>query len=170
MIKSVGLPMIIDSRGSAYQYIAQDLVKESLATHGFARLRVISDSMVPFLDIDDIVLVEHFPMRDYRRGDIVVTVRNNEFITHRLIRITRDKWYTKGDRFHTLDEPIAPDEVVGKVTVIERRDSHIDLNCPTWRITNRYRALLAYFEVKFYKGAKWLHRKLLPKEQDGGVN
>ena len=162
--------MIIDSRGSAYQYIAQDLVKESLATHGFARLRVISDSMVPLLEIDDVVLVEHAPMRDYRRGDIVVTFRNNEFITHRLIGITREKWYTKGDRFHTLDEPITPDEVVGKVTVIERQNSHIDLNRLTWRVINRYWAWSSNLEVKFYKGAKWLRRKLLPKSLDGGVN
>jgi signal peptidase I len=155
--------MVIDSPGSTYQHIVQDLVKQSLATQGFARLRVISDSMIPLLNIDDIVLVEQVPLRDYRRGDIIVVIRNGEFITHRLVRLTRDFWYTKGDRFHYLDEPISPDEIVGKVTAIERRDSYIDNNHLAMRVINRYRGWKANLEVEVYKYSKYFHRLLKHK-------
>jgi signal peptidase I len=161
--------MANDSRGRGYQHIAQDLVKESLSSQGFARLRVISDSMVPLMDIDDIVLVEHAPLRDYIRGDIVVIFRNDEFITHRLVRLRREQWYTKGDRFRFLDEPISPDEVVGKVIVIEQRDSQIDLNRRSWRVINRYKAWFANLEVEFYKVVRWAHRNLFHDNQIGGV-
>jgi len=161
--------MVNDLNDSAYQQIAQDLVIESLSSQGFARLRVISDSMVPLMDIDDIVLVEHAPLRGYRRGDIVVIFRTGEFITHRLVRLRKDQWYTKGDRFHFLDEPITPDEVVGKVIAIEQLDSQIDLNRRSWKIINRYKGWFANLEVEFYKVAKWVHRKIFHNNIIGGV-
>jgi signal peptidase I len=149
-----------DAQGDVYQHIAQGLVRESLSSHGFARLRVISNSMTPLLNIDDFVIIEQSSIKEYQRGDIVVFDRKGEFITHRLVRMGEDEWYTKGDRFHFLDEPVSVDDLVGKVIEIESRDNHVNLKSSKWRSINRFRGWLANIEVGIFQSAKWLRKKI----------
>jgi signal peptidase I len=148
-----------ESRGTIYQDIAQDLVRESLSLHGFTRLRVISDSMSPMINVDDFVVIEQTSRKEYERGDIVVIDRKGKFVTHRLVRLGEDKWYTKGDRFHSLDEPISIDDLIGRVVQIDRKDNQLNLKCRKWRRINRFRGWLANIEVGIYRSAKWLRRK-----------
>jgi signal peptidase I len=156
-----------DAEGNIYQQIARDMVLDSLESKGYARLRVISDSMSPFIKIGDFVVVEKFSSQDYERGDIVVIDRKGEFITHRFIKSREDKFYTKGDRFHRLDEPVPADDLVGKVIEIEGRNYHFNLKSSKWKFINRIKGWLAISEVGLYSSVKGLQRKLLPKEQIG---
>jgi len=149
-----------DTRDGEYQLIAQELVRESLSSQGIARLRVISDSMAPLINVDDFVIIERPPLQVYRCGDIVVIDRNEELITHRLVRLGVEKWYTKGDRFHALDEPISADDLLGKVIEIESHDNHLNLMCRKWRRINRIRGWLANIEVEIYRSARWIRRNI----------
>lgn len=147
-----------DTRDEEYQHIAHDLVRESLSSQGSARLRVISNSMAPLINIDDFVIIER--VQDYRRGDIVVIDRKGELITHRLVKVESQKWYTKGDRFHSLDAPVSEDDIIGKVIEIESHDNHLVMDGRKWRGINSFRGWLANIEVGIYQSARWIHRMI----------
>lgn len=152
--------MEVDTRDGEYQLIAQELVRESLSSQGKARLRVISDSMAPLINIDDFVVIEQPALHEYKPGDIVVIDRKGELITHRLVRLGIEKWYTKGDRFHALDDPISADDLIGKVIKIENQENHLDLKCKKWIRINRFRGWLANIEVEIYRSARWIRRNI----------
>jgi signal peptidase I len=157
-----------DTRDGKYQLILQELVRESLSSQGIARLRVISDSMAPLINVDDFVIIEQPALHEYRCGDIVVIDQKGELITHRLVRTGNEKWYTKGDRFRVLDDPVSVDDLIGKVIEIESQDNHLDLKCKKWIRINRFRGWLANIEVEIFRSARWYRRYISQLMNKGG--
>ena len=153
--------MASDSGDRVYQQLAQDLTKKSLPTEGRTRVRVISDSMAPLILSGDAVVIEKVLLNELKRGDIIMIFRNGEFITHRFISRQKNEWYTKGDQYHSLDQPVASEDIIGKVIEIERQDLRLELVTRKWKLINRYRGWLAYTEVVFYRFAKYIRGVLL---------
>ena len=58
------------------------------------RMKVNSNSMLPFLRKDDSILVTHVKPETLMIGDIVVIQRGGLFITHRLVLINGETFYT----------------------------------------------------------------------------
>ena len=77
---------------------------------------VLSGSMEPTLQIDDLIIVRQ--AEDYAVGDIVVYQTNRELIVHRIVTIDGDSYITQGDANNTPDDPIAADAIQG--TVVRR--------------------------------------------------
>jgi signal peptidase len=119
-----------------YGQVANDLVLDPSSPAAKLRLEVISGSMIPFLKPGDKVVVQQARPAAFRIGDLVVARRKGEFITHRLVRIGKDEWYTKGDRCRYLDPPLLEDTIVGKVIEIDRLGRNINLQTNYWRLTN----------------------------------
>lgn len=72
---------------------------------GFRIFRVGSGSMEPNLKVNDIVIIRK--VDDYKVNDIVTYNNNNEeYITHRIIRVNDDEVVTKGDSNNKEDNPI----------------------------------------------------------------
>ena len=83
---------------------------------GTAYLTVMSDSMSPIINKGDIVVVR--PSDDYKVGDVITFVSDGETatVTHRIIRIEGDKYYTQGDDVEVPDkDPVTRQQIVGKV-------------------------------------------------------
>ena len=156
-----------DTRDSEYRLVTQKLIRESLFAEGIVRLRVISDSMAPLINIDDFVIIEKSALEEYRCGDIVVIDRKGHLITHRLVRKGVKNWYTKGDRFHALDEPVSFDELIGKVIEIEKCDNHLDMKCRKWSRINRIRGWFANIEVEIYRSVRWIRRNIFQSLKEG---
>ena len=83
---------------------------------------VISESMKPRLNVDDIILVKKGYANDkFKKGNIITYKnKNGELITHRIEEVVlkdlNNAYVTKGDNNDTVDEEIVTyDMIVGKV-------------------------------------------------------
>ena len=83
---------------------------------GYTFLEVLTGSMTDTIKIGDGVIVEL--TKDIKENDIIVYQKENELITHRLIKKEENELITKGDANNVQDEPITEDMVIGKVIKI----------------------------------------------------
>ena len=89
-------------------------------------LRVTGGSMGPWLVPGDILVVRRTEPRKLICGNVIVFLRDDRFIVHRLIgKLGRGahgelRWETKGDSAHQCDPPLLENEVLGRVSSIER--------------------------------------------------
>lgn len=89
----------------------------NLPLFGFRMYTVQTGSMEPKIKIGDYIIVKS--SSNYKLGDIV-TYKNkeNEYITHRIIKINDDNIITQGDANNTSDNPIKKEQIIGKVVYI----------------------------------------------------
>lgn len=84
---------------------------------------VISESMSPRLNINDIVIVKKgYEIESYKKGNIITFIRANEVITHRIERVIsadmRPAFITKGDNNKVEDEDLVKyEDIIGKVVL-----------------------------------------------------
>ena len=83
---------------------------------GYTFFEVATGSMSPTIEIGDVVIVKI--SNDVKENDIIVYQEENNFITHRLIKIEEDKIITKGDANNTEDKPIEITQILGSVIYI----------------------------------------------------
>lgn len=82
---------------------------------GFRLYRIATGSMVPYLNINDYILVKK--SNDYKEGDVITYTSDETYVTHRIVSITDENIVTKGDANNTMDEPITKDNIIGKVVL-----------------------------------------------------
>lgn len=87
----------------------------NLSFFGYRLYKVGSGSMEPYLKVNNYILVKE--VKDYKVNDVITYKSDNSFVTHRIVKIKKDKITTKGDANNKEDEPISKDKVIGKVTV-----------------------------------------------------
>ena len=84
---------------------------------GTSTLIVTTGSMSGTIEDGDVIIVKRAD--EYKVGDIVTFIQPGDTVptTHRIIRITDDRYYTKGDANNAEDmRPLYKSEIVGKVT------------------------------------------------------
>lgn len=106
-----------------------------------SEITISGTSMKPILSEGTQVLVKHSG-RTIKIGDIVVYLRNNKLISHRVIRIKTEgenKLYlTKGDSALRFDSPpIREEDVVGVVHAVLNGQNIIDLRTRKWKFIGR---------------------------------
>ena len=84
-----------------------------IVAHNFKLAIVMSESMEPTLNKNDLILVKK--QKDYNINDIVVYKKNKNCIVHRIVEITREKVITKGDANNINDDEIEKNNIEGKV-------------------------------------------------------
>ncbi len=80
---------------------------------GFGVAVVLSGSMEPTLNVNDIIIVRG--AESYDINDIVVYDDGRELIVHKVIEKNGDMLTTKGDANNIADDPISAEAVKGKV-------------------------------------------------------
>ena len=90
--------------------------KEYVNIFGYSIFSTKTGSMSPTMEIGDIVIVKIG--EDTKEKDIITYKKDNEFITHRIIKIDGNSVIAKGDNNNTQDEKITKDAIVGKVVFI----------------------------------------------------
>ena len=90
--------------------------KEYVDIFGYSMFSTATGSMSPTIEIGDIVLVKIG--ENAKEEDIITYKKDNEFITHRIIKIDGESIIAKGDNNNTQDEAITEDAIVGKVVFI----------------------------------------------------
>ena len=78
-------------------------------------------SMIPTLS--EPMILETSRVEHYIQGDVVVfTDKNSNNIVHRIVRLTKSGFITRGDNNLTDDEPIVLQDILGKVVAAYRGD------------------------------------------------
>lgn len=107
-----------------------ELAAEALRSFGNLRLRATGTSMLPAIWPGDVLSIQSDAATEALPGDIVLSRRDGRLVAHRVVeRTIRDrqvKWVTRGDSVEGNDDPVSGDDILGKVTAIERGPWRID--------------------------------------------
>lgn len=75
--------------------------------------KVETGSMETGIHAGDYILIIN--KKHYHNRDIITYKQNDYYITHRIVKVEKDKFITKGDANNVEDEPVLKKDVVGKV-------------------------------------------------------
>ena len=118
-----------------------EMLQEQLSTNKNAAFRVISNSMEPFINVGDRVIIEAANTTQLIPGDIILYFNGHRFCTHRLVRIFKNikatKFITKGDNLLGFDLPFDEEKYLGRVITVLRKNKKIDLNQKRYRLVNK---------------------------------
>ena len=99
-----------------YRWNASSLAGNALPMpFGTGAAVVLSGSMSPALEVDDLVIVR--ARSSYEVGDVVVYQSGKDLIVHRIIEINGSEIITKGDANQSADSPISISAIKGEVAV-----------------------------------------------------
>lgn len=138
--------------------------KRSPASGPLLRLRVRGRSMAPLLRPGDTVWMEPAAPSSLKRGDLVVVQRAGEWVTHRLVARSGNRWHTKGDNLRYPDPPVTGQAILGRVVAIERNGLRIELQGHRWRMINRALGWIGWLETRCFTAAQWSKRHLFGGE------
>jgi signal peptidase I len=95
------------------------LAAEMLRGGGTVRLRAWGVSMLPSVWPGDLLTIQSAVHDEVVPGDIVLVMRDNRFVVHRLVerRRVQDRfsWITRGDAMPHNDPPAVASELLGRV-------------------------------------------------------
>ena len=158
-----------------YQKIIDHLIREELGNGKKITLRVSGNSMHPLIRGGDSIRIERCAPEVLGIGDIITFKRNGTYYTHRLLRIvTRGsvtRVMTKGDNEVNVDPPVSPDQILGRVTFIQKKNRTLYLKTPFWSFMNRLLGVFSLLETlsillyRFTVGRFHLLRKFLAKSK-----
>lgn len=100
---------------NVYQWNARRLMGDAFPMPlGFGMAVVLSGSMEPALNVNDLVIV--VPAKSVNKGDVIVFQQEGSLIIHRVINVDEagKKIQTQGDANNTPDEPIDFSQVKGR--------------------------------------------------------
>ena len=124
-----------------------ELLEETLNRGHSIRFRAPGDSMYPTIRNGDILTVTPIETASITIGDIILYRHKSGVTAHRVIRITkRDAHHSqhsalrpqtsdlspqsyfilRGDAAVVFDDPVSADQILGKVTLVEREGRRID--------------------------------------------
>ena len=99
---------------NVYLWNARSLMGNTMPMpFGYGCAVVLSGSMEPTLNIDDLIFVKE--QDSFQPGDIVVFQDGGSLTVHRLLSIDGETALTKGDANNVADEPISTEQLVGCV-------------------------------------------------------
>jgi signal peptidase I len=146
----------------AYNQAALELLRSHDPAGRSLRLRVISQSMSPFLKIGDTILVvpvASLPLPSkLRRGDVIVVWRSGDLVTHRLVAQRQDGWFTKGDRNRYMDAPVSHQSILGKVIAIDRDGRVRRMDSFPQSFVNRLLGIYGWFQAGVFSCLRWIRR------------
>lgn len=137
-----------------------ELICETLRTQGRAQFRVHGVSMRPLLRGGDVLTVQRTEMLHIRRGDVVVFSRAGGMFAHRVIGNQEQVLITKGDAFPEADKPVTSDELLGRVTAVERGGRRKALDTPWQRMLAQIAAQISEAAPKWYPKARAVKRMI----------
>ena len=73
----------------------------------------MTGSMEPTISTGSLILVKE--EKEYKVKDIVTYKNDNEYVTHRIVKIENDEITTKGDNNNTEDKAFSKDKIIGKM-------------------------------------------------------
>jgi hypothetical protein len=151
-----------------------DLLREALARHGAARIRVHGGSMWPWLRPEDELEIRREELARIAPGQIVLFERDARLFAHRVLRrlaaagSSAPQLITKGDTLAAADAPVNEAELLGRVVAVRRGRREIHLDTLPQAVLGRLCALLTYTSRAWYPLA--LAARRVTRSQPGRAN
>jgi signal peptidase I len=140
---------------SHHQLISR-LIDTELNAGDQIQFNVTSNSMQPIMQIGDIIVAEVVNASVIKPGDIIVIRRMEDFLTHRVICITKDGWLTKGDNNLMMDPNVKKDRLIGIVKEVHKNNQKIVLESTRLGRVKGLLARLGELEVRATKYHRFL--------------
>lgn len=137
-----------------YPQVAHSLLAEELEQERIVRLAVTGDSMAPLIRRGDTVVVKRLGSMPGTPGEILIFEEGGDYLTHRLVACSAEGWLTKGDALFTLDNPVDPQRVLGRVVAVERGGRERRLDGAAWQRRGRWIAALGRLQSGLAR--RWL--------------
>lgn len=113
------------------------ILKDQLENGSEIWLRINGNSMSPFIEDKEKVLVKKNNYENWRIGDIGIYRKNNILFTHRIVAIKWDQLLFKGDHNSLADNWIRRQEIWGKIILVDKGNRIWNLTTKKWeRINN----------------------------------
>ncbi|MDG5800999.1 signal peptidase I [Marinilabiliaceae bacterium ANBcel2] len=93
-------------------------VNELISKGKTVQVKVEGMSMFPFLLGKDVVKIKQVNKKSLKRGDVVLFIRDEQLIAHRILKVNKSSIITRGDGNLKQDYPIEKDKIKGKVISI----------------------------------------------------
>ena len=133
---------------SPYHESISAILLEEISEGSRYKVRVTSTSMAPILQIGDKITVQRTTSDGFFTGDLILTRRSNDLLTHRLILTDGAQWTTKADNAKVSDPPIEFLDILGRVIAIRRKDRVTNLEKDHIRYLNIMLGQLSCWEMK----------------------
>ncbi len=121
-----------------------------LAKGKTVRYKIPDNSMKPYLNKGDVVIIKHATVSNIGVGDIVFYRKGDELVIRRVIRkiekVGETIIFTKAESSKKAEPPVKPSQIIGKVVKAERWGKEISL--PP---ANFYQKITAYGTIPLYK-------------------
>ena len=108
-----------------------ELFKEKIAKDKEFRLKVFGNSMKPFIEDGDIIGVKKVDYKGISIGDVILYYVDKKVFAHRILykrrRDGEEFLIVKGDFVSSFDFKVQPEQVLGKVVKIEKKEREIRL-------------------------------------------
>ena len=116
---------------SGTQYLFVDVITELLRSGQAIRFQAPGWSMHPTIRDGEIITVEPVMPSAVKQGDIILYRSKVGVIAHRVVRISQKngvvpRFILRGDALGSPDEPLAAQQILGKVVWLERDGKGID--------------------------------------------
>jgi signal peptidase I len=141
---------------SSHHQLISNLIESELNIGDQIQFYVTSNSMKPIIQIGDLIVAEVVPTGVIKQGDIIIIRRVDDFLTHRVISITKDGWLTKGDNNVVMDPIVKKGSLIGLVKAIHKKNQRIALESSKSQKVNSLLAKLGELEVRAFNYHRFL--------------
>ena len=127
----------MDTIIDTHRELKGQLFLEVLKSFGQAKLAVTGASMLPAIWPGDVLEVRRQDATEICLGEVILFERDGRLFAHRVVEKVggpeRTLLITQGDGLRAPDPPVAPEELLGRVTAIVRGGRRIDPQFTRWR-------------------------------------
>ena len=121
-----------------------DVTTDILRSGYHVRFRAGGGSMSPTIQPGEAITVEPAAATEIKLKDIVLYQTGRGVIGHRVVRIANRKgervFLARGDAGQSAGEPVAAEQILGKVVAVEREGCNIDLESRRAKMKQSIRA------------------------------
>ena len=118
--------------------IGCQLIADVVGSFGEVRVKVTGSSMIPAIWPGDVVVVHRSDGVELKPGEIVLSMREEKLVAHRIVYICDDSVITRGDTLYSDDPPIGKSEIVGRVICLIRYGRRVHLKQSAWQRISTY--------------------------------
>jgi len=157
----------IDQRGTRDELL-WDIGLELLSQGNLMRFHAAGGSMTPFIRRGETVLIKPYEPANLKFGDIILyeclreqhwnpswlSPQRDGKVVHRFLKRKKisgqEVLITKGDANRNYDQPVLPEQVLGKVVVVGKKGWKIRLDTKIGRLLNIFFAAISPFSFLIY--------------------
>lgn len=135
------------------------IIEELLACNKQAIFTISGYSMLPFMGSQrDQVLLSKRDFENLKKGEIILFQLDcGKYILHRIYKVTNEGYLTMGDGNLHYDGVIRPDQIIGVVEKIYRKNKEIECKSLWFRITSKMWMILLPIRKYILKLYHFMH-------------